>query len=142
MTLLPSRKVSAAFIGVFLVGTLVGAMLVVAFQDMRFSHFLVSTSDPKSMAERINQKYVKDFGLSSSEQQRIVPLTQEMTQRLYMIRRQFGVDIIATMDEYHQKIGAEMTAEHRTAFESVNLERRNRMSAMLLLNQPADLGQK
>ena len=108
MTLLPSRKLSAAFVGVFLIGGLVGGLLVMAFTDMKLSHFMTVTSDPQSMATRVNQKYVQAFNLNADEQARIAPLIREMTQHLYLVRRQFGVDIIATLDDYHQKIGAQI----------------------------------
>jgi hypothetical protein len=136
MTLLPSRKLSAAFVGVFLIGGLVGGLLVLTFTDMKLSHFMTVTTDPQSMAARINQKYVQDLHLSADEQARIAPLIREMTQHLYLVRRQFGVDIVATLDDYHQKIGAEMTPEHREAFEKWLAERQKRMSSMLLPDQP------
>jgi len=135
--LLPSRKLSAAFFGVFLIGAAVGALVLISFSDMRFTRFLTSTSDPISMAARINQKYVKEYQLSADEQARIAPLTQQMTQQLYMTRRQFGVDIIATLDDYHRKIGEQMSPEHRAAFEKANIDRKKWMSTMLLLDQPA-----
>lgn len=136
MTLLPSRKVAGAFLGVFLIGAIVGGLLVTTFQDLRLSHFLVSTSDPKSMAAHINQKYVREYNLTADEQARIAPLTQEMTQRLYLTRRQFGVDIIATLDDYHRQIGDRMLPEHREAFQKANEDRRKRMGGMLLLDSP------
>jgi uncharacterized membrane protein len=136
MTLLPSRKLSAAFVGVFLIGGLVGGLLVMAFTDMKLSHFMTVTSDPQSMATRVNQKYVQAFNLNADEQARIAPLIREMTQHLYLVRRQFGVDIIATLDDYHQKIGAQMSPEHREAFEKWLADRKKRMSSMLLLDQP------
>jgi hypothetical protein len=143
MTLLPSRKVGIAFAGVFLIGGLVGALLVGAFHDMSLSRLFVSTADPKSMAARIDQKYVQQYQLTADEQARIAPLIREMTQRLYFTRRQFGVDIIATLDEYHGKIAEQMTPEHRAAFQKANEERRKRMSSLLLLDQPAPgAGQK
>jgi uncharacterized membrane protein len=135
--LLPSRKITAAFIGVFLIGAAVGALLLISFSDLRFSRFLTSTSDPKSMATRINLKYLKEYHLSPDEQARIAPLTQQMTQQLYVTRRQFGVDIMATLDDYHRKIGEQMSPEHREAFEKANVERKKRMSATLLLDPSA-----
>ncbi len=134
--MLPSRKITAAFIGVFLIGVLTGVLLIMAFNDTRFSKFITSTGDPRSMAIRINQKYLKELNLNSDEQARIAPLTQEMTQQLYLTRRQFGVDIVATLKDYHRKIGEQMTPEHREVFEKANIEREKRMSAVLLLDQP------
>jgi hypothetical protein len=143
MSILPSRKVAATFVGVFLIGAVVGGLFVTAFQDMRLSQFLVRTGDPKSMASRINQKYVTEYHLTPDEMTKIAPLTAEMTQQLYVTRRKFGVDIIATLDDYHRKIGEQMLPEHRDAFDQANVERRKRMSAVLLLDPtPADTGAK
>jgi hypothetical protein len=143
MSILPSRKATAAFLGVFLIGAVAGGLLMTAFQDMRLSQFLVRTGDPKSMATRINQKYITEYNLTPDEQTRIAPLLQQMTQQLYLTRRQFGVDIIATLDDYHRKIGEQMLPEHRDAYNQANEERKKRMSAMLLLDQaPTDSGAK
>ena len=143
MSIFPSRNVTATFLFVFLIGTVVGGLLVKAFQDIRFSQFLVHTADPKSMATRINQKYLTEYNLSQDEMARIEPLTQQMTQQLYLTRRQFGVDIIQTLDDYHHKIAEQMAPEHREAYEKANVERRARMSSMLLLDQPSpDTGAK
>jgi hypothetical protein len=136
MTMLPSRKVGVAFVGVFLVGAVVGGLIDSTFHDMRFSQFMSRTGDPKSMAAHINQKYVDEYHLSADEQARIAPLTQAMSQRLYVVRRQFGVDIMAAIDEYHGKIAEQMTPEHRAAYQAASVDRRKRMSAMLLLDQP------
>jgi uncharacterized membrane protein len=137
--MLPSRKIAAAFVGVFLIGAIVGGLLVFTLQDMRLSNFLTHTSDPKTMAARLNQKYAREENLTADEQARIAPLTQDMAGQLYQLRRRFGLDIIATLDDYHQRIGAEMTPEHRRLFDQANEQRKKRMSAMLLLDPaPAD----
>jgi hypothetical protein len=104
---------------------------------MQFYKFMTSTTDPKSMAVRINQKYVEEYHLSADEQKRIAPLTQEMTQRLYVLRHQFGVDIIAAIDDYHAKIAEQMSPDHRAAYQAAYAARKKRMSAMLLPDQPA-----
>jgi hypothetical protein len=143
MSIFPSRNITAAFLFVFLIGTVVGGLLVKAFQDIRFSQFLVHTADPKSMASRINQKYLTEYQLTPDEMAKIEPLTQQMTQQLYVTRRQFGVDIIGILDDYHHRIGEQMLPEHRVAYEKANVERRKRMSDTLLLDQtPADTGAK
>ena len=137
MTLLPTRKVAGAFVGVFLIGALVGALLVKAFEDLWVNRFLVSTADPKSMAVRIDQKYLHDYHLTPDEELRIRPLIQEMTQQLYLSRKRFGVDIISTMDDYHNRIAEQMLPEHRDAYKEANDKRRKRMSSVLLLDQAA-----
>ena len=139
----PSRLVVVAFIGVFLVGVLVGTILYSTFEDMRLPQFLTKTGDPKSMADRINEKYNREFDLSPAEQAAIAPLTREMTQHLYLTRRQFGVDVIATLDDYHQKIADQMSPAHRVAYQKAMDEKKKRISAMLLLDPPAaGAGQK
>ena len=139
--MLPSRKLITAFVGVFVIGAAVGALLLSTFTDARLTKFFTSTGDPKSMAARINVKYAKEEDLTSDELARIAPLTEEMTQHLYEQRRQFGIDIISTLKEYHQKIGDQMTPEHRQAFQLANQEREKRMSGLLLLDD-ASAGQK
>ena len=134
--MLPTRRITAVFIGTFLVGALVGGLVTLTFQDVRFSHFLSSTGDPKNMASRINRKYVQEYGLTSDEQTRIAPLTQDMTQRLYLLRRQFGVDILATLDDYHQKVGEQLSPEQRQSFQRANEKRKARMSTMFQLDSP------
>jgi hypothetical protein len=130
-------------VGVFLIGALVGALLHWSVSDMRFSRFLTNTGDPKTMSARISQKYIKEYNLDADEQARIAPLTQQMAQQLYLTRRQFGVDIISILDDYHHRIGEQMSPQHRAIFEQGNVERMKRMSAMLLLDQPAPaVGQK
>ncbi len=135
--MLPSRKLVAAFTGVFIIGGIVGALLFWTFQDARLSHFFYLTSDPKSMAARIGTKYAKECSLTPEEQTRIAPLTAEMTQHLFNIRRQFGIDIVSTLKDYHQKIGEEMTPDHRQIFQQANEDREKRMSSLLLLDAAA-----
>jgi hypothetical protein len=139
--MLPSRKIIVAFAAVFVLGGGVGALIESTFHDARLTKFLTSTGDPKSMAARINAKYAKEENLTPDELARIAPLTQEMTEHLYQERRQFGIDIISTLKEYHQKIGDQMTPEHRQAFQLANQEREKRMSGLLLLDD-ASAGQK
>jgi len=142
MSMLPSRKITAAFIGVFFVGALVGALIMMDYTDTRLSRFLNHTGDPESMAARINQKYITDYQLSPDEQSRIAPLVKEMTQHLYQERRQFGTAVINTLDEYHQKIGQQMTAEQREIYEKINGDRKKRMSNLLLDQAPSAQEQK
>jgi hypothetical protein len=139
--MLPSRKIIIAFAAVFILGGGVGALLESTFQDARLNKFFTSTGDPKSMAVRINAKYAKEENLTPDEIARIAPLTEEMTQHLYEVRRQFGIDIVSTLKDYHQKIGEQMTPEHRQAFQLANQDREKRMSGLFLLDD-ASAGQK
>jgi hypothetical protein len=132
MAFRPTRRIGAAFLGVFVIGAAVGALLVTTLQDMKLSTFLEHTSDPKKMADRINQKYVDQYHLTPEEQARIQPLTSAMAQRLSEVRNRFGVDIVTTLDDYHHRIGEQMTPEHREAYLKANEEHRKKMIRMLL----------
>ncbi len=141
--MLLSRKITAAFAAIFIIGVLVGMLIAWDLADTKLSDFMKKTGDPTSMVARIDQKYSKDYQLTPDEQSRIHPLTKEMAQHLYQVRQQFGMDILATLDDYHQKIGEQMTPAQREAYDKANADRKKRMSAMLLLDQnPSDQGQK
>ncbi len=142
MSMLPSRKITAVFIAVFFIGAIIGGLVMMDYTDTRLSRFLNNTGDPESMAARINQKYITDYHLTSDEQSHIAPLVKEMTQQLYQERRQFGTNIISTMDEYHQKIGEQMTPEQRDAYNKVNEDRKKRLNGLLLSDPPPSQGQK
>ena len=130
-----TRKITAEFIGVFLIGALAGGLVTWSYTDTRLSTFMSRTNDPDSMVARIDKKYADEYHLTPDEQSRIEPLTKEMTRRLYQIRRQFGVDVIATLDDYHGKIAEQMDPTQREAYEKANEERKKRMSVMLLPDQ-------
>jgi hypothetical protein len=130
--MLPSRRLAAAFFCVFLLGAIAGGLLAYNFADLRFSNFLNRTNDPASLAQRIDKKLAHDYQLDADEQARIAPLTQDLAQKLYTLRRNFGADVIATMDDAHQKIGAQMNPTQRAAYEKANAERRKRALGMLL----------
>ncbi|MCE0483477.1 MAG: hypothetical protein LV479_04475 [Methylacidiphilales bacterium] len=138
--MLPSRKITATFIGVFLIGAMAGSLITWDFSDMRFSRFLNRTSDPDSMAARINQKYASDYHLTPEEQTKIAPLTKEMAQQLYQVRSRFANDVITTMNDYHQKIAEQMDPDHRTAYEQANIDRMKRMNN-LLMTDPGNTSQ-
>ena len=136
MSLRPTRALTALFVGTFLVGGAVGALLDTVFQDMTLTDFLQRTSDPAAMAARINQKYQDQYHLTPEEQKKIQPLTADMAKHLYNVRRRFGVDVISTLDDYHRRIGAQMTPDHQAAYQKANAIRRQRMTQMLLLDPP------
>jgi len=142
MSTRPSRTVTAAFIGVFLIGVVVGGLAMMDYTDTRFSKFLNHTGDPGSMAARINQKYVTDYHLTPEEQKQIEPLVQEMTLHLNQARHQFGTTIITTLDDYHVKIAEKMTPEQREAYAKANADRKKWMSDLMLADPASDSGQK
>jgi uncharacterized membrane protein len=142
MSMLPSRKVIAAFIGVFLMGAIVGGLVMMDYTDTRLSRFLNHTSNPDAMASRINQKYLNDYQLTLDEQNRTAPFVKEMAQHLYQERRQFGMEVMNTLDEYHQKIAEQLPPEKREAYKKANEERKKRMSSLLLDPTISPQGQK
>ena len=133
--MLPSRKITAAFIAIFFIGAMAGAIIEWDLTDSKLPNFLKKTGDPASMADRINKRNAKDYQLTPDQQSRIEPLTKEMTERLYQLRHQFGVDVISTLDDYHGKVAEQMTPAQREAYGKANEERKKRMSEMLLPDQ-------
>jgi hypothetical protein len=116
-----SRKIVAEFVGVFLIGGLAGGLLTCYFTDTSLSTFILTrTTDPAALEARI---------------EKIKPLIQQMTQDLYKTRHEFGVDIMGTLDRYHSEMAAQMTPEHRAAYEAKMMDRRDKLRA-LLLNDP------
>jgi len=131
-----SRKLIGEFAAVFLIGAIVGGLFVWDYTDTTISQFMSRTNDPDSViVSRINQKYTTEYHLSPDELNRIQPLVKEMAQRISQIRRQFGVDVLAAQDEYHEEIAQQLTPEHRAAYEKATQERRKQLSALLLPDQ-------
>jgi len=138
-----TRKIIAEFIAVFLIGAVAGGLVTCSVTDTKLSTFMSRANDPDSLAARINKKYADDYHLTPNELNRIQPLVEEMAQHIYQVRHQFGLDIMASLDEYHQKIAAELTPEHRAAYEQAIAEHRMKLSSMLLPDQnPPDQRQK
>ena len=138
--MIPSRKLAAMFLCVFVLGGIAGALIVWNFSPMRFSDFLNRTSDPDSLARRIDSKLAAQYNLSADEQARIAPESRQLADNLYHVRQQFADQVLATIDTAHEKIGAQMDADHRAAYLKDNVARRARAAAMLLpvavTNQP------
>jgi hypothetical protein len=130
--MLPSRKLAATFFAVFALGAVVGGLVVYNMGTTRFSTFLDRTSDPDSLAQRIDKKLAAQYHLDDGEQQRISPITREMAQDLFQERRDFATKVLATIDESHAKIAAQMTSDQRAAYLKDNELRRQRAAAMLL----------
>lgn len=129
----PTRKIVAEFVGVFLVGALAGGLLVSSTTDTPLMAFMNKAANkPDAIVARINKKYAQDFNLSPDEIAKIQPLVQEMAQHIYQSRHQFGLDILSTLDDYHAKIAAQLTPEHRDVYEKAMVDRRKQLSAVLL----------
>jgi uncharacterized membrane protein len=135
MAMRPTRKIIADFIGVFLIGALAGGLLTWSYTDTRLSTFMSRTNDPDSMAARINKKYTDEYHLTPDELNRIQPQIKEMARRIYQVRHQFGLDIMTTLDQYHQQIAAQLTPEHRAAYEKAVAERKTTLGSLLLPDQ-------
>ena len=104
--------------------------------DAKVSRFMNRANDPVSMAARINQKYTADYRLTPDQQARISPLVDEAARHLYQLRHQFGVDVIAALDEFHAKVAGQMTDEQRGLYAKANEERKTRMTHLLLAEPP------
>jgi uncharacterized membrane protein len=136
MSMRPTHKIIAEFIGVFLIGAVAGGLVTWSYTDTQLSTFMSRTNDPvDSIVSRITKKYADEYHLTPDELNRIQPEIKEMAQRVYQVRHQFGVDIMATLDDYHQKIAEQLTPEHRAAYEATTAERRKKLAALLLPDQ-------
>ena len=135
MAMRTTRKIIVDFIGVFLIGALAGGLLTWRATDTQLSSFMTRTNNPDSFVVRINKKYSDEYHLTPDELSRIQPAIKEMAQHIYQVRHQFGLDVMATLDEYHQKIAAQLTPEHRAAYEKAVAERKKKLNSMLLLDQ-------
>ena len=152
----PTRKIVAEFAGVFLIGAVVGGMATWSYTTEQYSNlpdlygritlprpvdttlntFMSRTADSSdSMLARMNQKYVDDYHLTPDEMTRIEPTLKAMSQDIYQVRHQFGVDIVGTLDKYHAQIAAQLTPEHRVAYQAAMADRRKKLSSLLLLDE-------
>ena len=134
-TVTSSRKLRLAFAATFLLGAGAGALVMSNFADQRLSGFMKRTSDPITMAARIDQNNATTYALTSDQKEAIKPLTQAFTNQLYALRNQFAQSVLAAMDDYHGKVAAQMTAEQRALYAKDNAQRKQRVSQMLLVNQ-------
>jgi ribosomal protein L16 Arg81 hydroxylase len=143
--MLLTRKIIGEFAAVFLIGTVVGALIMWDVTDTELSKFMTKTNDSDSvMVARINQKYINEYHLTPEELDRIQPLIKEMAQHMTHIRHQFGIDVITTYSDYHEKIAAQLTPEHRDVYLKAGAERKKQLSELLKIDQStsADQGQK
>ena len=131
----PTRKFVAEFMGVFLIGAVAGGLVTWSYTDRQVSTFMSRSTDPDSMVARLNKKYVDEYHLTPDELNRIQPQIKEMARDIHQVRHQFGLDIMATLDKYHEKIAAQMTPEHRAAYEKDIAERRNKLNSLMLPDQ-------
>jgi uncharacterized membrane protein len=130
-----TRKIIVDFIGVFLIGALAGGLVTWSYTDTQLSSFMTRTNDPNTFVVRVNKKYADEYHLSADELSRIQPQIKEMAQQIYQVRHQFGVDMMAKLDEYHQKIAEQLTPEHRAAYEKAMADHKKQLGGILLLDQ-------
>jgi uncharacterized membrane protein len=142
MAMRPTRKIIAEFVGVFLIGAVAGGLLTWSYTDTQLTSFMSRTNDPDSLVLRIDKKYAEDFQLTPDEMNRIQPQIKEMAQSIYQIRHHFGLDVIATLDKYHVLIAAQLTPEHRAAYEKAIAERKLKLAALLIDQSSSDQGGK
>ncbi len=136
MTMRPTRKIIAEFLAVFLIGALAGGLLTYCYTDRQLSSFMSKTSEPESqISARISKKYADQYHLTPEELKRIQPLIDEMAQSLYKVRHQFGVDILSTLDGYHQEIATQLNPDHRDAYLKAMAERKKNLTALLVPDQ-------
>jgi uncharacterized membrane protein len=128
----PTRKIVAEFIGVFLIGGLAGGLVTWSYTDTQLSSFMNRSNSPEGLAARINEKYQSDYHLTPEEITRIQPDILAMARHIYLVRHQFGLDILSTLDDYHHRIAVQLTPDHRAAYEEAQAARKKKMTAMLL----------
>jgi uncharacterized membrane protein len=132
MAMRPTRKIVAEFIGVFLVGALAGGLVTWSFEDNQLTSFMNRTNSPEALEARIEAKYQTQYNLTPDELNHIRPLILAMARHLYLVRHQFGIDILSTADNYHAQIAANLNPEHRAAYVAAMQARRKQLGTMLL----------
>ena len=135
MPMRTTRKIIADFIGVFLIGALAGGLVTWSYTDTQLSSFMTRTNDPDTFVARVDKKYSDEYHLTPEELNRIQPTIKEMAQQIYQVRHQFGLDTMATLDKYHEKIAEQLTPEHRAAYEKAIAEHAKKLHSILLLDQ-------
>jgi hypothetical protein len=138
-----TRKIVAEFVGVFLIGVAVGVLSSYWFTDTQLVSAMSHWNDPDLLEARIDAKYAQEFQLSPQEMEKIKPLTKQMALDLYKIRHQFGVDIMQTLTRDHAAIAAQLTPEHRAAYEAKMEQRTSQLDVVLFPDQSSPApGQK
>jgi uncharacterized membrane protein len=142
-----TRKIIADFVGVFLIGGVAGGLVTWSVltwsADNQLPAVMSRWNNPDILEARIDAKYAKDYQLTPDEVQKIQPVVKQMAQDIYKVRHQFGADIITTLDSYHAQIAAQLTPEHRAAYEAKMTKLHKQLSVLLLTDQSSPTpGQK
>jgi hypothetical protein len=127
-----SVRLILEFLGVFIMGLACGA-LVMPQAPSSLDKFFVRTNDPQSMSERMMKKFTEKFHLTADEQTKLQPIVLQFSVSLYEERSKFGVDTMAIEDNYHQKMFAVLSPEHRALFESSYATYREHLSRAILI---------
>ncbi len=135
-----TRKLVAEFIGVFLIGAVAGGLLTSSFSDTPLTTAMSHWNNPDALEARINAKYANDYQLTPDELEKIKPLTKQLAQDLYKVRHQFGVDIMDTLNKDHAAIAAQLTPEHRAAYEAKMSGLTGKLGTALLGDQSSPTG--
>jgi len=135
MAMRPTRKIVADFVGVFLIGAIAGGLVTWSYTDTSLTSFMSRTNDPDAFVARINKRYAEEYHLTPDELTRIQPTVKDMAQHIYMVRHQFSLDMMSTLDDYHHQIALQLTPDHREAYEAAIAEKRKKLAALLLLDQ-------
>jgi hypothetical protein len=130
-----NRKIIAEFVGVFLIGAAAGGLLTYSFSDNQISSVMSHWNNADTLEARIDAKYINDYQLTPEEMTKIKPLVHQLAHDLYTLRHQFGVDVIDIMSRDHDAIAAQMTPEHRAAYEKKVAERTDQLRTLLLGDQ-------
>jgi hypothetical protein len=130
-----TRKIVAEFLGVFLIGVLVGVLLTYCFTDTQLVTVMSHWNNPDTLEARINAKYAQDYQLTPQELDKIKPLTRKLAQDLYRVRHQFGLDVIGTLSRDHAAIAMQLSPEHRAAYEAKMAKITTQLDTLLIDDQ-------
>jgi uncharacterized membrane protein len=138
-----TRKLIAQFLGVFVIGALAGGLISYTFPDTSLATAMSRWNNADSLESRINAKYANEYHLTPDEMEKIKPLTKQLAQDIYKIRHQFGVDMVDTLNRDHAAIAAQLTPEHKAAYEAKMTDVTSKISTALMGDQSSpSQGQK
>jgi hypothetical protein len=138
-----TRKLIAQFLGVFVIGALAGGLISYTLPDSSLATAMSRWNNADSLEARINSKYVNEYHLTPDEMEKIKPLTKQLAQDIYKIRHQFGVDMVDTLNRDHAAIAAQLTPEHKAAYEAKMTDVTGKISTALIGDQSSPTqGQK
>ncbi|HUB66354.1 MAG TPA: hypothetical protein VL981_02575, partial [Candidatus Methylacidiphilales bacterium] len=130
----------------FLIGAVSGGLITWSLTEKSptdISTFMTKTNDrDQVIVDRINTNYAHDYSLSPEELARIQPLVKAMAQHTTQIRHQFAADFIATFEENHAKIAAQLDPPHREAYLAATAKKDKELRVMLGIDSAPSDGPK